>query len=37
MPGQDHDVEFDGIEEGNASPYDEASDGVQDDGADEDA
>jgi hypothetical protein len=30
-------VEFEVIEEGNDSPYDDAADAAQDDGADEDA
>jgi hypothetical protein len=37
MPGTREKVEFEVIEEGNDSPYDDESDAAQDDGADEDA
>jgi hypothetical protein len=34
MPGRDHDVDFDVIEEGNESPYGDDADAAQDDGSD---
>jgi hypothetical protein len=37
MPGTREKVEFEVIEEGNDSPYDDESDAAQDNGADEDA